>query len=852
MHGHGVETEVRPRLKRTTSSDGFQWFISWNPAFAGDHISQITVDLVATLGDSRFRFEDDSGRVLELRPSSVNGVFGAMGLLFVMSPEGLELREGSLDSIGGPADPLKLPWEGGNRAELNRPGPWRVQMVGNLHFFNRGPLPFESSWVSFHQEPSSSTVLPLADVPRRAREILERQIGPEDPPASFRGLPGENEAGNRVVIFDRGGVDERWVMRTSLVELSPAGDLAALWRDERHTCVAEGTMIETRRGTVPVEQISIGDSVLSYDTRASVHVWSPVRSVRAGQASEVLLIDGKLELTDKHPLWIDGAWREARHLRKGSELMRMDGKLESVASVVAKPGEVAVYDLSVDDPHNYFADGFLVHNKSILRPSGSTWIYNPAIHRPQALLEVIGTAHQPTMECLASFRRTGLESFIIEFQGGHARLIVLRPKSIGERQSATGADLSTGTVVEGCLDPVFEDLAEKNAYPRGVQTRFYRFRVEGDGPPVVQVAELEVDTMRDGFTARGPSVAQCLVELAKRRESLAGSLKRGSEVTLEVNFRAPFDAVTVINLYDPRGIPVDGFGQSDAYQLNACLEAAVHPSWFDGVPPTCETTIRSTYRLTKTKGSWDAAWELDDVGPSDGEVSVYRCTSARPGLIKLRRALDADVGGKKTSPATTPKLGPLPQKQCKSTGGYTSVWASPSHELRCGPSCDEVRECRFVGWSRRDMSFECGLYARIEVGLNSHSSFVERTPLPTGFPVRIRLVERDDERWLTVRAAETRDGYNEGEIILASGDASTVTPPGEPGFFAPLDVQGSATSSGGHVVFTDRFQWTRIDHNADCHTADGNYFIAVAHARDPRPTHAAKRFDFVVMSARRR
>ena len=87
------------------------------------------------------------------------------------------------------------------------------------------------------------------------------------------------------MIFDRGGVDERWVMRTSLVELSPAGDLAALWRDERHTCVAEGTMIETRRGTVPVEQISIGDSVLSYDTRASVHVWSPVR-VRACRPGE--------------------------------------------------------------------------------------------------------------------------------------------------------------------------------------------------------------------------------------------------------------------------------------------------------------------------------------------------------------------------------------------------------------------------------------------------------------------------------------------------------------------------------------------------------------------------------------
>ena len=49
-----------------------------------------------------------------------------------------------------------------------------------------------------------------------------------------------------------------------------------------------------------------------------------------------------------------------------------------------------------DGTHNYFADGFLVHNKSIMIPHESAWTYDPTIHRPEDLDRVIEAA-RPTV-----------------------------------------------------------------------------------------------------------------------------------------------------------------------------------------------------------------------------------------------------------------------------------------------------------------------------------------------------------------------------------------------------------------------------------------------------------------------
>lgn len=646
--GHGVETTVRPKLKTTTLEDGFPFLISWNPAFEG---KRIPVDLVATLADTRFRFDDGTGEVLQLRPMQRDAKFGVMQLLFVLSSEGLEIEEGLVEPYGPSSrGSLKLPWEGGRRRALDRPGRWRVQVTGNLHFFTREPLPFESSWVEFHLESPSSSVVPLAEIPDLSRQLLAAQIDPEDSPASFQELLGENDAGNRVAVFGRGGVDHRWVQRTSLVELSPSGELVGIWRDERHRCVAEGTMLETSRGTLPIEAVSIGDRVLSYDTEVGTHVWSKVQRVIVGQAQQVLVVDGELELTGSHPVWVDGAWRQAWDLRENSEIIGLDGNVEQVRSVVAKSAATVVYDLTVDYPHNYFADGFLVHNKSIRVPQESTWNYDPTIHRPEDLQGVVETAHEPMVECLRDkdlgYRPHRIESFVIEFQDGAARLIVLTPTAIAQQQTGARTQSFAPRGVEDCVEQVFAKLAETHAYPPGVPLRFYRFRLAGEGPRVDRVHELDVDTMVKGFVGQGSSLAQCLDQLAKRRDSFKGVLRDGSAVTLDVNFRDPSDPVSVVGLYEPAGAPYDGLKRHDQLALDACVESAVHPSWFDGIPPQCETTIRSTYRFERKGDSWDTSWKLLDVGPT----ALEKRGTCRPGTIKLRRALDGTTHRNKRTP----------------------------------------------------------------------------------------------------------------------------------------------------------------------------------------------------------
>jgi hypothetical protein len=603
-----------------------------------------------------------------------------------------------------------------------------------------------------------------------------------------------------------------------------------------------------------IEEVSVGDQVLSYDIVLGTHVWSKVQRVIVGQAQQVLIVDGELELTESHPVWVDGTWRDAWDLRKNSEVIRLGGNVEQVRSVVPKSAATVVYDLSVDYPHNYFADGFLVHNKSMMISLESAWKYDPTIHRPEDLDRVIEAAHEPMVECLrdedAGYRPHRIDSFVIEFQDGIASLIILTPTEIERQQRGSLTQSFAPTIVEHCVEQVFTKLAETNAYPPGLPARFYRFRLAGEGPRVDRVRELEVDTMVAGFVGQGPSLAQCLDQLAGQRSALKGALRDGSAITLDVNFRKPSDPASVVGLYEPGGAPYDGLKHYDRRALDDCVESAVHPAWFDGVPPRCETTIRSTYRFERKRDSWDTSWELLDVGPTEQQKRSHSCTEHRPGTIKLRRALEGKAQRNNRAPTPRRSRGKTLEKKCESRG-YTNVWAYPGHTLRCGTSCDEVRECRFIGWSGRDMNLECGLYAQIEVGLNSHSSFVERTPFPSELPVRLRLVQQDGERWLTVRAAKTRDGYEEGEILFASGNGSTVTPKDQPGFFSPLAIIGESRPQGGHILFADDRQSTEIDHNADCHTPDGHYFIAVSQAREPRPNHAAKRFNFVVMSTKK-
>jgi hypothetical protein len=380
---HGVATEVQPLLKKTTQEDGFPFFLSWSAFVDNERIRSDAIDLAATLGSMRFELEGPSGAKRVLQVLESDKVFGAFRMLFVVSPAGIELREGSVDGSPHvkPTEPLSLAWVGGPKPFLREPGRWRVRLKGELRLLGDGSLSYESSWMEFDLEPTDTNVLPLQEVTARAAEWLDAARD-EDAPAKLRAALGENTAGNRMVIFDRGPGAEDWTMVTTLVEQDPSGKLVGLWSSARGTCVAEGTIVQTDRGAVPIERVRVGDQVLSYDALRGVRVWSGVQHISSGRAEEVLVVNHDLELTAQHPIWIDGEWRKASALQRGMHLMAETGEASLVTSVEHRFGTTQVYDLSVEAPHNYFADGVLVHNKSVFFPMAHAWRYDKRMAAP--------------------------------------------------------------------------------------------------------------------------------------------------------------------------------------------------------------------------------------------------------------------------------------------------------------------------------------------------------------------------------------------------------------------------------------------------------------------------------------
>jgi len=75
----------------------------------------------------------------------------------------------------------------------------------------------------------------------------------------------------------------------------------------------------------------------------------------------------QLKVTPEHPFYLDGEWVEASELKPGDKLKTIDGKIAVIKNIrkVKTQEPVTVYNLEASSPHNYFADGVLVHNKAM-------------------------------------------------------------------------------------------------------------------------------------------------------------------------------------------------------------------------------------------------------------------------------------------------------------------------------------------------------------------------------------------------------------------------------------------------------------------------------------------------------
>jgi RHS repeat-associated protein len=158
------------------------------------------------------------------------------------------------------------------------------------------------------------------------------------------------------------------------------------------SCFPAGTLVDTTAGLRAIETIETGSEVWAYDLVSST--WRSCRVLKTfathyeGLMSLISVSDETIEATFLHPFWVmrgealearprrehlvavpekattPGRWVDAGDLREGDEVLLRDGRVRKVCEVKHRSFKGPVYNILVDDLHNYAVgkNGVLAHN----------------------------------------------------------------------------------------------------------------------------------------------------------------------------------------------------------------------------------------------------------------------------------------------------------------------------------------------------------------------------------------------------------------------------------------------------------------------------------------------------------
>ncbi len=139
-------------------------------------------------------------------------------------------------------------------------------------------------------------------------------------------------------------------------------------------CISEGTAIATPGGEILVENLHVGDIVVSPDPLTKRWYTGRVTSIRTALRKCLVFSledGGALQVTPEHPLWEPASLRfkPAGEFTSFSEVAYSNSKSNdfTAARIVAISDAVTmtrVFDLTIDSKsHTFIANGVIVHNK---------------------------------------------------------------------------------------------------------------------------------------------------------------------------------------------------------------------------------------------------------------------------------------------------------------------------------------------------------------------------------------------------------------------------------------------------------------------------------------------------------
>ncbi|HOZ36182.1 MAG TPA: Hint domain-containing protein [archaeon] len=136
-------------------------------------------------------------------------------------------------------------------------------------------------------------------------------------------------------------------------------------------CLNENSLISTDNGYIKIKDLQIGDDVVSYnDTTKQLElkpitsVWSNPISIANNRYFYIYYNNGEvIKATENHRFYVSGEYKRADELLIGDLLLSQDFQNYAIENIeIIENTTDKVWDIEVEDNHNFFANDILVHN----------------------------------------------------------------------------------------------------------------------------------------------------------------------------------------------------------------------------------------------------------------------------------------------------------------------------------------------------------------------------------------------------------------------------------------------------------------------------------------------------------
>jgi hypothetical protein len=142
--------------------------------------------------------------------------------------------------------------------------------------------------------------------------------------------------------------------------------------DESTCCLGAGNKVWTDMGLKAIEEVQVGDRVLSQDPQTGELAYRPVLKTTVRPASRLVVLQAcnqSIVTSGGHLFWVAGdGWVRASEMRGGMEMHALDGSVQ--LSTVERGRYEPSYNLVVADWHTYFVGEekpVLCHDNTVSR-----------------------------------------------------------------------------------------------------------------------------------------------------------------------------------------------------------------------------------------------------------------------------------------------------------------------------------------------------------------------------------------------------------------------------------------------------------------------------------------------------